>query len=112
MQRIQLYSGRVLHLPSATPHKIVNYYVQGTAREILVDGLLRWRQTKWGDYGIIVPVHDEILATVPAGEADEAMAALGQCMASELYGVRIGAEPKWINPSDRWLSNDHSLAKG
>jgi hypothetical protein len=112
MQRIQLYSGRVLHLPSATPHKIVNYYVQGTAREILVDGLLRWRQTKWGDYGIIVPVHDEILATVPAGEADEAMAALGQCMASELYGVRIGAEPKWINPSDRWLSNDHPLAKG
>jgi P4 family phage/plasmid primase-like protien len=112
MQRIQLYSGRVLHLPSATPHKIVNYYVQGTAREILVDGLLRWRQTKWGDYGIIVPVHDEILATVPAAEADEAMAALGQCMASELYGVRIGAEPKWINPSDRWLSNDHPLAKG
>jgi P4 family phage/plasmid primase-like protien len=112
MQRIQLYSGRVLHLPSATPHKIVNYYVQGTAREILVDGLLRWRQTRWGDYGIIVPVHDEILATVPAAEADEAMTALGQCMASELYGVRIGAEPKWSRPSDRWLSNDHPLAKG
>jgi P4 family phage/plasmid primase-like protien len=112
MQRIQLYSGRVLHLPSATPHKIVNYYVQGTARELLVDGLLRWRQTNWGDYGIIVPVHDEILATVPAAEAGEAMTALGQCMASELYGVYIGADPKWINPSDRWLSNDHPLAKG
>jgi P4 family phage/plasmid primase-like protien len=112
MHRIQLYSGRVLHLPAATPHKIVNYYVQGTARELLVDGLLRWRQSRWGDYGIIVPVHDEILATVPANEADEAMAALGQCMASELYGVRIGAEPKWSRPSDRWLSNDHPLAKG
>jgi P4 family phage/plasmid primase-like protien len=112
MHRIQLYSGRVLHLPVATPHKIVNYYVQGTARECLVDGLLRWRQTRWGDYGIIVPVHDEILATVPAAEADEAMAALGQAMASELYGVRIGAEPKWLRPSDRWLSNDHPLAKG
>jgi P4 family phage/plasmid primase-like protien len=112
MHRVQLYSGRVLHLPAATPHKIVNYYVQGTARELLVDGLLRWRQTRWGDYGIIVPVHDEILATVPAAEADDAMTELGRCMASELYGVRIGAEPKWSRPSDRWLSNDHPLAKG
>lgn len=111
MDSLTLYSGRVLRLPTATPHKIVNYYVQGTAREILADGILRWRQTKWGHYGLLVPVHDEQLASVPAADAPEAMLVLPECMAAELYGVKIKAEPKWKQPSDRWLSNDHELAK-
>lgn len=116
MNSITLYSGRVLHLPADFPHKIVNYYVQGTAREILVDGILRWRQTKWGKQGLLVPVHDEQLISVPAAEAPEAIPTLLECMAGELYGVKIKAEPKWKDenkqpvPSDRWLSNDHPLA--
>jgi len=114
MDSITLYSGRVLRLPREFPHKIVNYLVQGTARETLVDGLLRWRyDTKWGRRGgILVPVHDEILANVPAAEAPEAMNTLIECMSGELYGVKIKAEPKWKVPSNRWLSNDHELSKG
>jgi P4 family phage/plasmid primase-like protien len=113
MDSIELYSGRVLRLPAEFPHKIVNYYVQGTAREILVDGIIRWSQTRWGrtPRSLLVPVHDEILASVRAAEAPEAMPALGQCMATELYGVRIGADPKWKQPADRWLGSDHPLAK-
>lgn len=118
MDSITLYSGRVLRLPAAFPHKIVNYLVQGTARELLVDGILRWRyETRWGRYGILVPVHDEILATVPAAEASQALPVLLDCMAGELNGVTIKAEPKWRDPTTglpvpapRWLSNDHPLA--
>jgi hypothetical protein len=102
----ELYSGRVLHLPQRFPHKVMNYLIQGTAREIFVDGLLKWANTRWGKYKVTVPVHDEILSSVPANEAPEAMDTLAQCMSTELYGVRIGAEPKWSEPSWRWLGND------
>src|SRR5690606_38612660 len=50
--------GRTILLPKDYPHKRPSYCVQGSARELLVDAYLRWRQTKWGDRRII-PVHDE-----------------------------------------------------
>lgn len=65
--------------------------VQGTARELLVDSLLKWGETRWGN-SIVLPVHDEIVAMVPEAEAEEATAALVACMTTELYGVPIVAQ--------------------
>lgn len=93
------YSGRTIHLDRRLPHKAPNFAVQGTAREFLVDALLRWSQTKWGG-GIVVPVHDEILAMVPEAEAEEALATLVDCMRSALYGVAIEVEAS--TPSYFW----------
>ena len=39
--RFRTYAGRVIYLPLAFPHKAPNYCIQGTARELLVDALLR-----------------------------------------------------------------------
>ncbi len=86
------YAGRVIHLPREYPHKAPNYCIQGTARELLVDALLAWDQTRWGG-GVILPVHDEIVAMVPEQDAQEATAELARCMARELYGIQITAEP-------------------
>lgn len=85
------YAGRVIHLDKKLPHKSPNYCIQGTARELLVDAILRWEKTPWGN-SIVLPVHDEIVAMVPEAEADQATAALVQCMTTELYGVPIAAE--------------------
>ena len=84
--------GRVIWLTRDYPHKAPNYAIQGTARELLVDALLRWSTTPWGG-GVVLPVHDEILAAVPAAQAGQATRALVECMTSELYGVPIAAEP-------------------
>jgi hypothetical protein len=43
------YSGRVIHLPKDRPHAGPNYCIQGTARELLIDALMRWRETRWGE---------------------------------------------------------------
>lgn len=92
-------AGRVIHLPPDTPHKAPNYAIQGTARELLVDALLRWQDTRWGD-STILPVHDEILTAVPEADAEPATAELVRCMTSELYGVPIAAEAS--EPSFAW----------
>jgi DNA polymerase-1 len=93
------YAGRVIHLVQDFPHKAPNYAIQGTARELLVDALERWARTPWAG-GVILPVHDEILAVVPAEQATAATAALVECMTSELYGVAIVAEAS--KPAFAW----------
>jgi P4 family phage/plasmid primase-like protien len=98
----QTYSGRIIHLPKDSPHAGPNYKIQGTARELLMDALLRWHGTGWGN-AVILPVHDEVVAKVPAAEAEEATAALVQCMTSELYGVTIKAEAS--EPSFAWADS-------
>lgn len=92
-------AGRVIHLPKASPHAGPNYCIQGTARELLVDALLRWRETRWGEC-VLLPVHDEIVVMVPEAEAADATAALTECMTTELFGVPIIAEAS--EPSFSW----------
>jgi P4 family phage/plasmid primase-like protien len=95
----QAYSGRTIHLPKNAPHAGPNYKIQGTARELLMDALLRWNQTRWGG-SVVLPVHDEIVAKVPAAEAADATAALLACMTTELDGVTIKASAS--EPSFAW----------
>jgi P4 family phage/plasmid primase-like protien len=92
------YSGRTIWLDRFA-HKAVNYAVQGTAREFLVDALIRWESTPWGDCTVL-PVHDELIAMVPESDAEPATRALVECMQSALYGVTIAAEAS--APSFAW----------
>ena len=95
------YSGRIIKLDRRLPHKAPNYLIQGTARELLVDALLRWDQGPHGG-GVVVPVHDEILAVVPEDRAQDAQDELVRCMTTELHGVPIGAGVDEQGPSTYW----------
>jgi len=90
--QFESYAGRVIHLPREFPHKGPNYCIQGTARELLVDALVRWAETPWGTCTLL-PVHDELVVMVPERDAESAAAELVRCMASQLHGVDIVAEP-------------------
>jgi DNA polymerase I-like protein with 3'-5' exonuclease and polymerase domains len=93
------YTGAVVHLPRDYPHKAPNYAIQRTARELLVDALLRWQDTPWGT-SVLLPVHDEILAMVPTHDATPATAALIECMHTTFHDIPILAEAD--EPSHAW----------
>src|SRR5690606_18352081 len=93
------YSGRVIHLPREFPHKAPNYCIQGSAREVLIDALVKWRDTRWGTCTLL-PVHDELDIWVPEEEAEEAIRALIECRETEVFGVKIIADPS--EPSEFW----------
>jgi DNA polymerase I-like protein with 3'-5' exonuclease and polymerase domains len=93
------YAGRVVHLDKELPHKAPNYCIQGTARELLIDALVRWSGTPWGG-AVLLPVHDELVVMVPEDQAEQATAALVECMSSELHGIPIVAEAS--QPSFEW----------
>jgi DNA polymerase family A len=88
------YSGRNIYVNA--PHAAGNYAIQGTARELLVDGLLNWKETRWGSLPAI-PVHDQAIVFVPAPEAEEATRALASCMETSVlsspgFPVEIGVD--------------------
>lgn len=97
--QFRAYNGRTIHMPVKAPHAAPNYCIQGSARELLIDALLRWRETRWGN-AVLFPVHDELVVQVPEADAEEATAALAACMATELYGVPIVAEAS--EPAFAW----------
>lgn len=93
------YAGRIVHMPVKAPHAAANYCIQGTARELLIDALMRWDETPWGN-ATLLPVHDEIVVMVPEREAEDATAALVQSMQAELFGIPIVV--KADEPSFEW----------
>jgi DNA polymerase I-like protein with 3'-5' exonuclease and polymerase domains len=99
MSQFRSYSGRVIHLPRDRPHAAPNYAIQGSARELLVDALVKWRATRWGSC-VLLPVHDELDVFVPAEDAEQATAELVGCMSTRLFGVVIEAKP--AAPSFAW----------
>lgn len=96
LTEFQLYNGRTLYLDQDVPYKGPNWIIQGSAREIIVDGMERWERTRWGG-GVVLPIHDEIVTFVPADQAEEAVATLRECLCGEFQGVEISAEasPPW-----------------
>jgi P4 family phage/plasmid primase-like protien len=101
--RFPSHSGRIIHMPRDRGYAAPNYCIQGEARELLIDALVKWEQTRWGR-AVILPVHDEVVGQVPEDEAEEATAALVECMATELNGVRIVAEAS--EPSFSWQDSE------
>lgn len=101
--QFRTHSGRIVYMPSDRPYAAPNYCIQGTARELLIDALVRFEKTRWGG-AVLLPVHDEVVAMVPEDEAAEATSALVECMATELHGVQIVAEPS--EPSYAWKDSE------
>ena len=101
--RFPTYSGRVVHMPAGRSFAGPNYAIQGTARELLVDTLVRLRDTRWGE-ATLLPVHDELVIAVPEDEAEAATAALVAAMQTELHGVAIRAEAS--EPSFAWKDSE------
>lgn len=99
-------SGRLTWLPANQSHKAVNYVVQSTARELLVEALLRLEAKVPGLP--VLPVHDELVTFCPEPLADHVRATLAECMSFSLpmpdgTYVPIVADP--AEPAARWWSS-------
>lgn len=77
-------------------HKLSNYLIQGHSAEILKLAMVRLRAAGFGPH-MLLPVHDEVLFSIPKKQAIEAQMEIGKVMNSivdpEEYGVSITANP-------------------
>jgi DNA polymerase I-like protein with 3'-5' exonuclease and polymerase domains len=97
------YSGRQIYCGKGE-HAVGNYAIQGTARELLTDGIKYWSCTKWGDYPLL-PVHDQLLTWVPKEEAAEASKMLRECMRTDVLSTgdwRVEIDADLDEPFKAW----------
>ena len=87
-----------MYLPTLRPYAAGNYAVQRTARELLVEALLRWRDTPW-DRCVLLPVLDEIIAMAPEPDGPRRPRPW-----SRVCKLSSGVSPSWPKPTNRATS--------
>lgn len=84
-------TGRRLPLDRERAYAVVNYACQSAARDVLGQSLLNLEEA--GLLGNLrLPIHDEVLASVPRAEAADYAKEIERCMTFDLFDVPIVAE--------------------
>ena len=83
--------GRQLPVDKDRPYAALNYMVQSSSRDITAGALLRLDDAGFTPY-LRLPIHDEILASLPADKARWGAARIGEIMACDFRGVHIGTD--------------------
>jgi DNA polymerase-1 len=84
-------TGRRLPLDRERTYAVVNYACQSAARDCLGQSLINLEEAGVLD-ALRLPIHDEVLASVPQAEAKDYAKTIEECMSFDLYGVPIEAE--------------------
>ncbi|ADE43479.1 DNA polymerase [Streptomyces phage phiSASD1] len=84
-------TGHRLPLDRDRSYAITNYLVQSTARDCLGQALIHMDEAGLVPY-LRLPIHDEVLASVPKAEAEEISRAIAKAMTFSLRGVPIEAD--------------------
>jgi DNA polymerase-1 len=85
-------TGRYLPLDRQRMYAVVNFQCQSVARDLLGQAMINCEAAGLLPY-MKLPIHDEIVASVPRSEADDFAAEFKRCMTMELSGVPITAKP-------------------
>ena len=84
-------SGRVLPVDENRPYAALNYMVQSSSRDITAGGLIRLHKAGFTPY-LRLPIHDEVLASVPAAKAAWGASEIARLMSTTFRGVYVGAD--------------------
>ena len=84
-------TGRKLPVDPTKSYAALNYMVQSTARDVTAAALLRLHDAEITPY-IRLPIHDEILLSVPADKAPGAALKVAKIMTAQMGRVTIEAE--------------------
>jgi DNA polymerase-1 len=84
-------TGRRLPLDRDRMYAVVNYQCQSAARDVLGQAMINMRDAGLLDY-MKLPIHDEVVASVPKAEAEDFAREFERCMSMDLYGVPVTAD--------------------
>ncbi|ASR77148.1 DNA polymerase I [Mycobacterium phage MyraDee] len=86
-------TGRRLPVDPSRAYSALNYLIQSSSRDVTGRALVRLHDAGFTPY-LRLPIHDEILASVPAEQAEWGAAEIGRLMAEEMGPVWIGTDPE------------------
>lgn len=90
---ITTITGRRLYVDPGRAYSAINYAIQSASRDVTAWGLIKCDQAGLTPY-LRLPIHDEVLASLPAGQAEEMAAEIGRCLKTTIRGVVFETEPE------------------
>lgn len=84
-------TGRVLPVDQERPYAALNYMIQSTSRDITASALIRLDEAGFTPY-LRLPIHDEVVAEVPADMAEWGAGRIAEIMACDFREVHIGSD--------------------
>jgi DNA polymerase-1 len=105
--------GRRLPVDPTRAYSALNYLIQSTSRDVTGKALLRLHESGFTPY-LRLPIHDEILASVPEAKAQWGAERIAELMAEQMGPVLIDTDPEvggrsWGSlymPKDQWAQHD------
>ncbi|QGJ94809.1 DNA polymerase I [Mycobacterium phage Blinn1] len=85
--------GRRLPVDGSRTYSALNYMVQSTSRDVTCRALIRLHEAGFTPY-LRLPIHDEVVASIPAEKSAWGAAEIGRLMAEEMGPVMIGTDPE------------------
>ncbi|AZS08246.1 DNA polymerase I [Mycobacterium phage IronMan] len=85
--------GRRLPVDSSRSYSALNYMIQSSSRDVTCRALIRLHEAGFTPY-LRLPIHDEIVASLPAEKAQWGAEKIGQLMAEQMGPVLIGTDPE------------------
>ncbi|TQJ04656.1 DNA polymerase-1 [Amycolatopsis cihanbeyliensis] len=83
--------GRRLPVDRDRPYSALNYMVQSYSRDVTCRGIIRLHKAGYTPY-IRLPIHDEVVASLPAEHAQWGARQIARHMAEDMGPVRIGTD--------------------
>lgn len=91
-------SGRRIPVDKDRPYAALNYQIQSTSRDITARALVKLYESGFIQY-VRLPIHDEIVASVPASMADSALKLFAQYMRTDFKGVCVDTDAELYGKS-------------
>jgi DNA polymerase-1 len=109
---VRLISGRHVPASQGRGYALMNYLIQGSARELLVAASRRFSGgDPFRERMFWMWVHDEVILQVPEEIAAEIAAAVSEAMSFDFYGVPVRADADVLIDEDgvsRWMAGDRA----
>jgi DNA polymerase I len=84
-------SGRVMYVDRDRAYAAMNYKIQGTGRDVTARGIVKLHKAGFTPY-MRLPIHDETLSSLPAGQAEWGGARIAELMSETMGPVFIGTD--------------------
>ena len=84
-------SGRRLPVDADRAYAALNYMVQSTSRDVTCRGLVKLHEAGFTPY-LRLPIHDEVIVSVPADKAEWGVQKISELMAEQMGPVFIGTD--------------------
>ncbi|MFI6319726.1 DNA polymerase [Nonomuraea sp. NPDC050556] len=90
---ITTLTGRRLYVDAERAYSAINYRIQSTARDVTARGLIKCDKAGLTEY-LRLPIHDEVVASLPKANAPELAHEIGQCLRTQIRGVDFITDPE------------------